>query len=132
MTDYRLDTSGPHSGDYTRHVADALAESVRVLNHHTRDADALPHPSTIYDVLGSLNAAVGGLDQLLRQLDQRLVQFAQTGRLTDSNGDATSSVNTALRQLAGLRTDAAVMSERLARAFNATSGLYLRDEDGGR
>ncbi|MET8864629.1 hypothetical protein ABZW11_16965 [Nonomuraea sp. NPDC004580] len=128
MTTYRLDTSGPHSDDYTRHVASVFAGTVRILNHATRDQDGVTEPATVHAILGELHDGIARLDQLLQQLDQRLVRFAQAGQLADSNGDAFTNVNTALRQLTGLRTDAAVMSERLARAFRATSGLYLRDE----
>lgn len=131
MTDYRLDTNGPHSGDYTRHVADALAESVRVLNHHTRDADALPDPAVIYDLLGSLFTATVGVDQLLRQVEERLGAMADSGRLRDDSGDHSRTPNQRRMALADARRLAEALAVRLERVHQITSGLYLQ-QDGGR
>lgn len=131
MADYRLDPDGPHSDDYTRQVANAFAETVRVLNYATRTNDGVTYPSTVHDVLGSLRTGMQRMDQLLQQLDERLIRFTQSGQLADTTGDPFTTVNSTLRQIAGLRADAAVMAERLDRAHNATSGLYLRDNQDG-
>ncbi|MGP3917630.1 hypothetical protein [Nonomuraea sp. 10N515B] len=130
MTDLYLDTYEPRSGEYTRQVAAGLAECVRVLDHHTMDAEALPYPSTIYDVLGSLHAATAGLDQLLRQLDARLAAQATSGRLADTRDDARNSAARARHGVAAARRAAAQLTDHLNYAFQATSSLYLR-EDGG-
>jgi hypothetical protein len=130
VSTYRLDPDGPHSDDYTRHVAQALAESVRVLNHATRHRNGVTEPATVNAVLSSLRDGLARMDQMLQQLDTRLVRFAQSGRLADTSGDPFATVNSTLRQIVGLRADAAVMAERLDRAHNASSGLYLRDQDG--
>lgn len=127
MNDYRLDPDGPHSDDYTRHVAQAFAESVRVLNYATRDQDGVPHPATVNAVLGELRTGMQRMDQLLLQVGDRLVRLSLAGRLADTRGDAARAHAEAQRQIELLRTDAAVMAERLNRAFRATSGLYLRN-----
>ncbi|WP_188187975.1 hypothetical protein [Nonomuraea sp. SYSU D8015] len=131
MTTYRLDPDGPHDDDSIRHAAQAFAEAVRVLNHATRNPDALKHPATVHDVLGSLRDGMQRADQMFGQLSNRLTQMAYTGRLRHTHEDPSRAVNEALRQIELLRTDAAVMGERLDRAFNATSGLYLSSDDQG-
>ncbi|MFB4275815.1 hypothetical protein ACBJ59_11020 [Nonomuraea sp. MTCD27] len=128
--DLHLNVDGPHDDDSIRQTASAMAECVRVLNHATRDPDAVKYPATVHDVLGSLRDGVQRMDQLFRQLDDRLRSMAVQDRIGDTHGDPFQVVASVRRQLDLLRTDAAVMAERLDRAFNASSGLYLR-EDGG-
>ncbi|MFB4273079.1 hypothetical protein [Nonomuraea sp. GTA35] len=130
MTELHLDPGGPRSGDDTRAMAAGLAECVRVLNHHTMDAAALPYPSTVYDVLGSLRAAAAGLDQLLRQLDARLVAQEATGCLAATRGDAHNAMTRARHGIVAARGAAAQLTDHLDYAFQAASALYLR-EDGG-
>lgn len=126
MTTYRLDSIGPHSDDYTRHVADAFAESVRTLIYATRTEDGVPHPATLNTVLGDLRTGMQRMDQLLRQLDERLVQF-DGDDLADSSGTPGWSLGTARLSLDTARHTAATLARQLDQAFNATSSLYLRD-----
>ncbi|MGW6498511.1 hypothetical protein [Nonomuraea angiospora] len=128
MTDLHLNTDGPRSGEYTIAVAAELAECVRVLNHHTMDAAALPSPSTINSVLGSLHDAVGRLDQLLRQLGIRLTGIADSGHLAAATGGAAVRQATAEYALGDAQRVAYELSARLARAYQATSGLYTTDQ----
>ncbi|MEV0993463.1 hypothetical protein [Nonomuraea sp. NPDC050202] len=127
MSSLRLNTDGPRSGDYTVKVAHGLAECVRVLNHHTMDADALPHPSTIHDVLGAVRTAASGLDQLLRQLDARLGAMDRTGNLVDASDDDRDAVALTRTWTHESREVANHLAYTLDRAFNASSSLYLRD-----
>ncbi|MGW4796137.1 hypothetical protein ACWEPC_27325 [Nonomuraea sp. NPDC004297] len=126
MTDYRLNPDGPHSDDYTRHVAQAFAESVRVLNYATRGRDGVPHPATVNSVLGDLCTGMQRMDQLLRQVRQRLDDFGQLD-LADSQGrDVEDAVGWARVSVAEALDRASSCAAHLARAFNDTSGLYLR------
>jgi len=131
MTDYRLDIIGPHGDDYTRHVSDALAECVRVLNHATQLQADTTDPATVHHVLGSLHDAVARMDQLLDQLTRRLADLHAAGQVAHDNGDADSAahaVSSAAGSLGHARTVIASVSGNLAAAHAATSGLHLRDE----
>lgn len=127
MTTYRLDPAGPHSDDYTMHVAQAFDEAARVLNHATRDSDGVTDPATVNAILGSLRASAHRLDQMLLQLDARLTHFSDTGQLADTSGRDREAFEGARVLLVGARDAAVVLAARLDRAFDATSGLYLRD-----
>lgn len=130
MTTYTLNPDGPHSDDNTRQVANAFAETVRVLNYATRTSDGVTYPSTVHDVLGSLRTGLQRMDQLLRQLNQHLVRF-DCDDLDDSTGrGAALTIGTARMEIGDALEAAIDLAGRLDAAFNATSGLYLRDQDG--
>ncbi|MEV0826411.1 hypothetical protein [Nonomuraea rubra] len=131
MTEFRLNPDGPHSDDYTRHVAQAFAESVRVLNYATRTSDGMPEPATLNSVLGDLRTGMHRMDQLLRQVRQRLSDFGQ-GDLVDSRErDVDEVVGWARVSIAEALDRASSCAAHLDRAFNDTSGLYLRDGGDG-
>lgn len=128
MTTYDLNADGPHSDDNTRHAANAFAESVRVLNHATRTGDGVTYPSTVHDVLGSLRTGMQRMDQLLRQLDQHLVRF-DCDEIADSvTGNPGAALGTARVGIDAALEDAIALARHLDEAFNATSGLHLRDQ----
>jgi hypothetical protein len=127
MADYRLNPDGPHSADYTRHAAQAFAEAVRVLNYATRTRDGVPRPATLNSVLGDLAAGAQRMDQALRQLAERLTDFVGTGQLADVSGHDDEVFADVRNLLMDARNASVVLAARLDRAFNATSGLYLRD-----
>lgn len=136
MTELHLNTDGPRSGDYTLTLAAGLEECVRVLNHHTKDADALPDPSTIYSVLGSLHTTVARLDQLLIQLGVRLFRMHDGGQLADDDGGSTAPrLVEAKLALGDCQSLTYALTARLAAAVQATSGLHMTeqpdDADGG-
>lgn len=124
---YRLDTSGPHSAEHTLHAADALAESMRVLNHATRARAGVPDPQTVYEVLGRIAFAIAGLDQVLPQLADQMVRFNADSRLADDSDDPVLSLANAQIHLDAATGMATVLARHLAAAHAATSGLYLRD-----
>lgn len=125
VADYRLNPDGPHSDDYTRHVAQALAESIRVLNHATRGPDGITYPGTVYDVLGSLNTAVDGLDQLLRQLYQKLNNMHAAGELGDDSGHPARELHATKTALTLSRETTRRLSAHLRFAHQTTSGMHL-------
>jgi hypothetical protein len=130
VADFHLNPAGPHSDDYTRHAAAAFAESVRVLNYATRTSDGMPGPATLNSVLGDLRTGMHRMDQLLRQLHQHLVRFGGEN-LADSRGrDAEDVAGWARVNIAEAIDRASSCAAHLDRAFNETSGLYLRDQDG--
>lgn len=131
--DLHLSTSGPHSDDYTRELANGLSETVRVLSSATRTGDdGVTRPSTVYDVLGSLHAAAAGLDPMLRRLADQLAAQRASGRLRErrpdgEQGDQSTAVMAAVQEIAVARRAAGMLAGALGRAQNATSGLYLND-----
>lgn len=128
MTTYRLDIIGPHSDDYTRHVADALDETMRVLNHATIMAADTSDPATIHHVLGRAHTAVARMGQLLGQLDRRLAGMHESGLVGDDSGDLELALRIARPTLDASREAARMLADRLSQAHRATSGLYLREE----
>lgn len=128
MTAFNLTPDGPHSDDHTRQAAQALAETVRVLNHATRHPDGVTDPATINAVLGDLRDTVARLDQLLEQLYRRLNGMYATGRLNDTGGHPARELQVALTALADSRQAARPLASHLTVAYGATSGMYA---DGG-
>ncbi|MDP4501005.1 hypothetical protein [Nonomuraea turcica] len=128
MTDYRLDPDGPRTSDYAQQVGEALAESVRVLNHITRSPDAVPNPNTIYTLLGHAHAAIAGFDQLLRQLTERL-DAMHADDLVHHDSDIPARAAYAVTATAGTldhcRALAGSLAGGLASAHAHTAALYL-------
>jgi hypothetical protein len=127
VADFRLDPDGPHSDDYTRHAANAMSEAVRVLNHATRTSDGVTYPSTVHDVLGSLRTSVQRTEQVLQQLDGHLVRFDRDELADSATGNPSLTLGTARLEIDFAIPAAAKLAGYLDQAFNATSGLYLRD-----
>ena len=135
MTDLiELRTDGPHSPEYTRQVAEALAEAVRVLNFATAPpafAGDLPaglgSPADVYDLLGSLEMAVERMPQLTGQLTAFLSAQKNTGALADDHGrGAAEQVALAAFNLGEAHHAAEVLAAALRGARDAISGLYVK------
>ena len=129
-----LHIDGPHSWEYTREVAAAFAEAVRVLNHATlfTDSAGLAYPSDVYHVLGLLADGVDRLPQLLQQLSRFLAAEHKAGRLGEDpdgphHADAAAAVADVGRHLAlaGISARALAGALRLSRA--AAVGLHQTD-----
>ncbi|MEV4079735.1 hypothetical protein AB0J43_05520 [Nonomuraea fuscirosea] len=87
MTTVTLNADGPHSSDYTREVAQAMSECMRVLNYATRDGeDGLEFPADVASVAGEIRAAAERLDQLTRQLGDYLSKQQSDGKLRVTHG----------------------------------------------
>lgn len=131
MADFHLSVDGPHSDDYTRHVAQAFAEAVRVLNHATLNRDGVTDPATVHDVLGSLRDGIQRLEQTLHQLDGHLARFDRDDLAHSGGGNPGIALGTAHLGVIDARAEAAPLAAYLDEAYTATSGLYLRDPKGG-
>jgi hypothetical protein len=84
-----LRTDGPHSPEYTRQVASALAECVRVLNHATLSHEvgsALKYPSHVDYVLVELASMALRLPQLCEQIATWLAGQHAAGRIAVTYG----------------------------------------------
>lgn len=86
-------------GPDTARAAETLTRCIRCLNHATGPgAGGLREPADLYDLLGWLHLAAGGLPQLTRQLARWLDQHAQTGTLRDDRGRHPAGPATAASQ----------------------------------
>ncbi|MEV4252209.1 hypothetical protein AB0J52_03455 [Spirillospora sp. NPDC049652] len=95
---------GRPNDDRTLELACELRERVRDLNYATSGPPGLTAPQTVYAVLGNLNEAAYGLDQLLEQLSEFLEQELSDGRLGSTSEDgpdlAVSGAQDEMRQAA--------------------------------
>lgn len=123
-----LSTGGPHSPAYTRQVASAAAEAIRVLNHATLNHadEALANPSDIDAVIEALAVAHARLLQLYNQLTERLREWIAEGRLEIGHGQFRNDPAAAVREIdiwltnAALGDDAAHQALNMARQITAT------------
>lgn len=83
---------GPHSADRVREAAAALPALVRYLNNATGPGSGqatVEYPATVDHVIGELQTATSGLDQLLSQLAGALEWQAAASATTDEYQQAT-------------------------------------------
>lgn len=135
--DITLDPGGRHSPKYTRAVAAAIPEAVRVLNHATidRPGDALGYPSTVDAVIRDLGTMAQRLPQLFDQLREWLADEYAGGRIEGSwsAADARASLAVAsgrLRDAAAIATRLQVPLQAAAAATGTLSTPYSEDEEG--
>ena len=128
-----LRTDGPHSPEYTKQVADTLAECVRVLNYASLgDAPGLEYPGDVYSLLGALYTATQRLPQLLVQLAGFLDAQARTGRLADDQGrEVSEQIGSAAYWLGAAHQCAGDLTAALQSAQNAIAGLFVKEDEGG-
>lgn len=115
MTTITLNPDGPHSPEYTRQVAAAVAEGVRVLNYATRDSEALQCPPDVDSVVQDLATTAQRLPQLLEQLSNWLGIDYAAGGVEVSHGPHAGNPREAVGQVRSL----------LGLAANTASSLYL-------
>lgn len=119
-----LHTDGPHNPDYTREVADTLAQAARVLAHATQGDDGLVNPADAYDLAGTLSEACRSLEQTLRQTGRFVEQAGGSGRLRDTNGnDPALAASHGARYLHAAADADDNLSQRLEQAQQTIAGL---------
>jgi hypothetical protein len=117
---------GPHSRDKTIAAANSIAALVRYLNHATWAEDAIPYPSTIDSMVGSLQAAMAGLDQLVRQSTERLLLLAaRSDAYDDRGGDPRETAQAAAAMLDEARVGFDSACSSLAEARKMTNRLGM-------
>jgi len=95
-------------------LADRAAHAVRDLNHHTRHVDAFTGPAQLYRLVGDLALLVGGLPQLLGQLEGWLQAEHEAGRVrSDTRNDPGPAVSDAADDLAEAGDSAREVADRL-------------------
>lgn len=114
---------GDHSPALTCDAAQTCAEAVRTLNRATGDysGDGIVWPSTLHDVLTSLDAAALGLDQFARQSSAWLREQHAAGRIRVFVGGeyaADAEVRGATAGLTRVREAAAALADAQASAAN--------------
>jgi hypothetical protein len=113
-----LDTDHPADPEYTRAVAGALAECVRVLNHQTAKDGALAFPSDVDALVQSLAVMASGLPQLLRQIGAWLRGELAGGRLDIGYGDYADDPYLAVADIGALLDEARQNAELARRALD--------------
>lgn len=114
-----LDVDGPHSPDYTKQVADTLAEAVRVLNYATRGADGLQYPSDVGYVLAALSQTASRLTQTCNQLAQFVTTEFEAGRVTEwAEGKHGGNAEAAVVSVRAALMFAGETAQELARHFD--------------
>lgn len=122
---------GPHGSEYSREVASAAAQAIRVLNHATiAGAPGLTYASDVDAIVGSLHSTAAGMEQLLRQLGVFLARLGADGRLGDDAGKAPAE----RLRMARLALDVSAMTVsqlegQLARAARETSHMQTLGAD---
>jgi hypothetical protein len=113
-----LNIDAPPDPGYTLEVAEAFAECVRLLNHHTRHDEALEFPAEGDRLLRYLESAAERLPQLIDQVVSWYERRAAAGGLLVVAGDYKGDPDRAVMMLR-MRADAARLSAE-------HSGEFLR------
>jgi hypothetical protein len=126
-----LNPDGPHSPEYTKEVAYALSEAVRVLNHATQSRAGLEYPSDVAAVVGALHSTVARLEQTCTQLVRWLSNEYEAGRVAEwsegrHGGNAFAAMNDAKRELDQAIAAAGVLASHFNEAHQITSALEAR------
>jgi putative protein kinase ArgK-like GTPase of G3E family len=119
---------GPYGHDHTTSAAEAIERLVRYLNNATGKEAGLPWPPTSYRVLSEVTAAARGLDQLLRQIGERL-ELVDASKAYDDRRDRPAEQTIADVQVQ-LNVSLGVLStlaDHLSRAANHASHLGMSD-----
>lgn len=86
---------GPYDRDTTVRAGFTMAELTRYLNYATAEADGLPFPVALYDLIGALNVVAQRLPQALEQSGQRLGQLAELPEFVNRSMDYLAEPETA-------------------------------------
>ena len=127
---------GPHSADTVLEAARGLSTLVRYLNNATRawnGRQTLRQASVMHDVLGGVEGAVFGLDQLMAQLAVALDRLAADPTLYDDRRDhpAAETAHDAADRVRDARDRAAAIAAGVRRARGLTVHLGHDDVDDG-
>jgi hypothetical protein len=131
-----LPYDGPHSADTVLEAAHGLSALVRYLNNATRawnGRQTLRQAPVVHDVLGGVEGAVFGLDQLLTQVAVALDRLAADPTLNDDRRDrpAAETAHYATDRLRDARDRAAALAAGVGHARRLTVHLGHDDVDDG-
>ena len=122
-----LRDDGSHSPGYTRDVAAATAECIRVLASATGEGThGIETAEDLYDVLAALHFAALRLPTVLEQLAKFLDGHQQLGRLVHDDGDSESNVADVVAALTQARDDAMTLAAALETAWSWSGALHTR------
>ena len=117
-------------------LAEQASESVRGLNHLTRDSGSLRHPVEVYQALGSLAEMCERLPQTLEQIEVLLTRWVEQDQVRIDDGEfigdppaAAAAVSVWLTEEAPPALDRLAMALRGAEAALACAGSTA-DVDG--
>ena len=109
---------------YVLELAEAFAESVRVLNHQTRDHAAFGGPADVHGTITDISLGVSRLPQMLEQAARWLAAEHEAGRVgTDDGADPATAVMAARIRFDQARAVADDFTHALNSATSVTSHL---------
>lgn len=109
--------------------ADDAAEAVRLLNHFTRDHDAVTEPADAYAVVGRVELLVQRLPQLLEQLSDLVDRWHAAGQLGADTGQPALLAAVTRAQLAEAAERLGPVLTALGAAHEALAGAsYTRPD----
>ena len=120
-----LSEDGPHSGDYSTNVADAISQGVRVLNHALRRG-GIEQPADAAYIISDLALAAHGLEQLCDQFSSYFVTELAAGRLglwSEREGTVETAVEETTLALGLSASLASQLGRQLDAARNLCDGL---------
>lgn len=121
---------GPHDMWTVRAAADGVSQLVRYLNNATGPWNAkhtLHYASTTDSIIASIKAATYGLDQLLGQLRDGMIEQADRPDLYDANlRDDPTAARIAATELAARINDARAAATGAAHALEAAHSISAR------
>ncbi|MGH3484667.1 MAG: hypothetical protein ACRDPQ_15715 [Nocardioidaceae bacterium] len=131
-----LPYDGPHSADTVLEAASRLDALVRYLNNATgawNGKQTLRQASVVHNVLGGVEGAVFGLDQLLTQLAVALDRLAADPSLYDDRSDrpAAETAHDAADRVRDARDRAAAIAAGIGHARGLTMHLGHDNADAG-
>ena len=131
MTDIDLSTGAPASPERTLQLAEALAETARVLNHATMDRAAFGVPSDVDRVLREVASAAARFQQLFAQAARWVADEDGAGRIEVASGDPRAAVLALGARLTMAAGSAAALHTDLQRAAQVTWALAAAHPEDG-
>ena len=132
-----LSPGGPHSPAYTRQLANAAAEAIRVLNHATfqTSSGALAYPADVDAVIEALATMHARLPQLYGQLTEWLRGQLAAGRLQIGHGpfrgDPAAAVAEVAIPLQNAALGAGAVHQALGQARQITATISAASGESG-
>jgi hypothetical protein len=127
-----LSTSAPPSPERTRHLAETMAEIMRVLNHQTLHHEAFGEPADVDRLIREVSSAVSRIPQLIHQAGAWLKREQDEGRIEVAAGtsyaSALAAVRSAVLRLGAADPAAEDLAEVLTHAASVTTDLARRED----
>ena len=132
MSTIDLSADAPPSPERTKHLAETMAEIVRVLDYQTRHHEALREPADADRVIRDLSSTIARLPQLTGQIGAWIEAEYEAGRITLSSQhehQAADIYGAVYHLRRGVETTAGLLQEELDIAAAVTSDMAVQEDD---